>query len=64
MRKWIFLIVLFTSTAQVFGQSILLLDSVTKEPIQYAHIIYYADKKVAGGTYSDKLGKAELLLSG
>lgn len=40
------------------GQVVNVFESFTKKPVAYAHIVYYASNKIAGGTYTNKEGKA------
>ncbi|MCC5944015.1 MAG: hypothetical protein JJT94_03715, partial [Bernardetiaceae bacterium] len=45
------------------AQVVLILNSETQKPVEFADILYFDDTKVVGGTYSNAKGQTLLELS-
>lgn len=55
------LLLIFFASQSVFGQKLNLVDSITKEPIAFAHLVYLRQGKQIGGLYTNRLGQAEVV---
>jgi hypothetical protein len=60
MKSLFIWLVTLGSAVPLFAQSVQLLDSVTQEPIAYAHLVYLSNGKQNGGLYTNPQGKATL----